>query len=80
MWRLVWTLVAVAVLMFGGFVIAVTLIPVATLFLRDEQARNRRTLHIIRDGIRLALKQDSGDACAALQDASRSPEPHAALS
>jgi len=51
-WRLLWTLVAVAVLMFGGFVIAVTLVPVATVFVRDEPARNRRTLSIIHQSFR----------------------------
>ena len=51
-WRLVWTAFAFAVLGVGGFVFGTTVIPVATLFLHDEQARTRRAQFIIRQSLR----------------------------
>ena len=53
LWRLFWTLVAFGVLGFGGFIFAVTLIPMATIFIRDQDARNRRALSIIRESFRI---------------------------
>ena len=54
-WRLFWTLVAVTVLTVGGFLFALTLIPLATLSIRDEQERNRRALFIIRESFRVYI-------------------------
>ncbi|MBF6568201.1 MAG: 1-acyl-sn-glycerol-3-phosphate acyltransferase [Candidatus Binataceae bacterium] len=55
LWRLVWTPLAFAALGVGGVVLALTAIPAATLFVRDEQARNRRAQSIIRESFRLYL-------------------------
>lgn len=52
-WRLVWTLAAFAILSAGGFILAWTLIPMVTLFIRDEHARNRRARLIIREAFRV---------------------------
>jgi 1-acyl-sn-glycerol-3-phosphate acyltransferase len=52
-WRLFWTGAAFAVLGTGGFILGLTLIPAATLFVADEQARNRRAQTIIRNGFRI---------------------------
>src|SRR5271154_1467855 len=54
-WRLFWTLVAVAILTVSGFLFAITLIPLATLLVRDEQERNRRALLIIRESFRVYI-------------------------
>lgn len=52
-WRLVWTVVAFAALSVGGFVLATTVIPMVTLFIHDEDARNRRAQFIIRESFRV---------------------------
>lgn len=54
-WRLLGTAVAFAVLGLGGFILGVTLIPMVTLFVHDEQVRNRRAQAIIRNGFRIYL-------------------------
>ena len=54
-WRLFWTPVAVAILTVSGFLFAITLIPLATLLVRDEQERNRRALLIIRESFRVYI-------------------------
>ena len=55
LWRLIWTLVAFAELGIGGFILATTVIPLSTLFVRDEQTRNRRARSIIRSSFRLYI-------------------------
>jgi len=55
LWRLIWTLVAFAELGIGGFILATTVIPLSTLFVRDEQTRNRRAQNIIRSSFRLYI-------------------------
>lgn len=55
LWRLVWTAFAFAALGVGGFVLAMTLIPTATLFVRDQRIRNRRTQLIIRRSFRIYI-------------------------
>jgi len=54
-WRLMWTLLAFTALGIGGVALALTVIPAATLFIRNEKARNRRAQSIIRDSFRLYL-------------------------
>jgi 1-acyl-sn-glycerol-3-phosphate acyltransferase len=53
LWRLLGTGLAFAELGIGGVVLALTVIPLVTLFVRDEQARNRRAQAIIRGAFRL---------------------------
>jgi 1-acyl-sn-glycerol-3-phosphate acyltransferase len=55
LWRLCWTALAFAALGLGGFVLAMAVIPVATLFVRDGQSRSRRAQAIIRNSFRLYL-------------------------
>lgn len=55
LWRLIWTALAFAALGIGGVVLALTVIPVATLFAHDEEARNRRAQSIIRQSFHLYL-------------------------
>jgi len=55
LWRLMWTLLAFIALGIGGIALALTVIPTATLFVRNEQARNRRAQSIIRESFRLYL-------------------------
>jgi len=55
LWRLIWTVLAFAVLGVGALILALTVIPVATLFRRDEHARNRRAQRIIHESFRLYL-------------------------
>jgi 1-acyl-sn-glycerol-3-phosphate acyltransferase len=55
LWRLWWTAIAFAVLGVGGFVLAMTVIPLATWFVRDAQTRSRRAQSIIRESFRLYL-------------------------
>ncbi len=52
-WRLLWTAFAFAVLGVGGFVLAVTVIPMVTLFVRDQRIRSRRAQLIIRKSFRV---------------------------
>ena len=54
-WRLVWTAFAFAALSVGGFILAMTVIPIVTLFVHDEQARNRRAQFIIRESFRVYI-------------------------
>ncbi len=54
-WRLIWTALAFATLGLGGVLLALTVIPVATLFVHDEQTRNRRAQGIIRESFRVYL-------------------------
>jgi 1-acyl-sn-glycerol-3-phosphate acyltransferase len=54
-WRLVWTVFAFVALGVGGFILAMTVIPIVTLFVRDEQARHRRAQSIIRRSFRVYL-------------------------
>jgi 1-acyl-sn-glycerol-3-phosphate acyltransferase len=54
-WRLTWTLIAFTALGIGGVVLALTVIPAATLFIPNEPARNRRAQSIIRESFRLYL-------------------------
>jgi len=55
LWRLCWTAIAFALLGLGGFVLAIAVIPLATLSIRDEQARSRRAQAVIRASLRLYL-------------------------
>jgi 1-acyl-sn-glycerol-3-phosphate acyltransferase len=55
LWRLVWTALAFAVLGIGGLLLALTVIPLASVFLPDVSARNRRAQGIIRASFRLYL-------------------------
>jgi 1-acyl-sn-glycerol-3-phosphate acyltransferase len=48
-------LVAFAELGVGGFILATTVIPLSTLFVRDERTRNRRAQNIIRSSFRLYI-------------------------
>ncbi len=52
-WRLVWTAFAFAALSVGGFVLATTVIPMVTLLIKDENERNRRAQHVIRESFRV---------------------------
>jgi 1-acyl-sn-glycerol-3-phosphate acyltransferase len=52
-WRLVWTVFAFAALSVGGFILATTVIPMVSLFIHDEDARNRRAQFIIRESFRV---------------------------
>ena len=54
-WRLVWTAFAFAALSVGGFILATTVIPMVTVFVHDEDARNRRAQFIIRESFRVYL-------------------------
>ncbi|MHB8384105.1 MAG: lysophospholipid acyltransferase family protein [Candidatus Binataceae bacterium] len=54
-WRLVWTAFAFAALSVGGFILAMTVIPIVTLFVSDEQTRNRRAQTIIRESFRFYI-------------------------
>jgi 1-acyl-sn-glycerol-3-phosphate acyltransferase len=54
-WRLIWTAFAFAALSVGGFILATSIIPMATLFVDDENARNRRAQHIIRKSFRVYI-------------------------
>lgn len=54
-WRLVWTAFAFAALSVGGFILAMTVIPMVTLFVHDEQTRNRRAQLIIRESFRVYI-------------------------
>jgi 1-acyl-sn-glycerol-3-phosphate acyltransferase len=54
-WRLLWTGLAFAILGIGGVILALTVIPAATLLVRDPQARNRRAQAIIRESFRVYL-------------------------
>jgi 1-acyl-sn-glycerol-3-phosphate acyltransferase len=53
MWRLIWTVFAFATLGVGGFILATTVIPMVTLFVHDEDGRNRRAQFIIRESFRI---------------------------
>ena len=55
-WRLVWTAFAFAALGVGGFILATTVIPMVTLFLHSENARNRRAQFIIRESFRVYVR------------------------
>ena len=55
LWRLMCTALAFAALGVGGVVLALTVIPAATLFVHDEQARNRRAQSIIHESFRFYL-------------------------
>ncbi len=55
LWRLLWTAFAFAALGVGGFVLAMTLIPMVTLFERDQRIRNRRAQLIIRKSFRIYI-------------------------
>jgi 1-acyl-sn-glycerol-3-phosphate acyltransferase len=55
LWRLLGTALAFAILGLGGVILALTVIPAATLFLDDEQKRNRRAQSIIHASFRLYL-------------------------
>jgi len=55
LWRLCWTALAFAALGLGGFVLALAVIPLATLFVHDEQVRSRRAQALIRHSFRLYL-------------------------
>ena len=55
LWRLVWTAFAFAALGVGGFILAITVIPMVTLFVHEEQARNRRAQFIIRQSFRVYI-------------------------
>ena len=46
-------MVAFAVLGIGGFILATTVIPLSTVFVRDEQTQNRRAQSIVRGSFRL---------------------------
>ncbi|MGH7837651.1 MAG: 1-acyl-sn-glycerol-3-phosphate acyltransferase, partial [Candidatus Binataceae bacterium] len=61
-WRLFFTAFAFAALGVGGFVLAMTVIPLATLLVRDQQRRNRRAQSIIRESFRIyvAMLQMAG--------------------
>jgi 1-acyl-sn-glycerol-3-phosphate acyltransferase len=52
-WRLFWTGFAFAALGVGGFILAMTLIPTVTLFVRDPHARNHRAQVIVRESFRI---------------------------
>lgn len=52
-WRLVWTAFAFAALSVGGLILATTVIPIVTLFVQDENERNRRAQYIIRESFRV---------------------------
>lgn len=52
-WRLIWTAFAFAVLSVGGFILATTVIPMVTIFVHDENERNRRAQNIIRESFRV---------------------------
>jgi 1-acyl-sn-glycerol-3-phosphate acyltransferase len=52
---LVWTAFAFAALGLGGFVLAMTVIPLATLFVRDQRTRNRRAQFIVRQSFRIYI-------------------------
>jgi 1-acyl-sn-glycerol-3-phosphate acyltransferase len=54
-WRLVWTAFAFAALGVGGFILGMTVIPIVTLFVHSEQARNRRAQFIIRESFRVYI-------------------------
>ena len=54
-WRLAWTAFAFAALSVGGFILATTVIPMFTLFVHDEHARNRRAQFIIRQSFRVYI-------------------------
>jgi 1-acyl-sn-glycerol-3-phosphate acyltransferase len=55
LWRLLWTAFAFAALGVGGFVLAMTVIPAVTLFIRDRQTRHRRAQHIVRSSFHLYI-------------------------
>src|SRR3984957_3787148 len=55
-WRLIWTAFAFAALSVGGFILATTVIPMVTLFVHDENERNRRAQHIIRESFRVYVR------------------------
>jgi 1-acyl-sn-glycerol-3-phosphate acyltransferase len=55
LWRLVWTAFAFAALGVGGFLLAMTVIPIVTLFVSDPRTRNRRAQLIIRESFRLYI-------------------------
>jgi len=54
-WRLFWTAFAFAVLGVGGFILAMTVIPMVTLFVQDEHTRNHRAQVIIRESFRVYI-------------------------
>jgi len=54
-WRLVWTAFAFAALGLGGFILATTVIPMVTLFVQDENERNRRAQCVIRESFRIYI-------------------------
>jgi 1-acyl-sn-glycerol-3-phosphate acyltransferase len=54
-WRLFWTACAFAALGVGGFVLAMTLIPMVTLFVQDTHTRNHRAQVIIRESFRVYI-------------------------
>ena len=54
-WRALWTAFAFAALGVGGFILAMTVIPLSTLFVSDELARNRRAQFVIRQSFRVYL-------------------------
>jgi 1-acyl-sn-glycerol-3-phosphate acyltransferase len=54
-WRLFWTAFAFAVLGIGGFILAMTVIPMVTLFVQDERTRNHRAQVIIRESFRVYI-------------------------
>jgi 1-acyl-sn-glycerol-3-phosphate acyltransferase len=56
LWRLMGTALAFAALGIGGVILALTVIPAATLFVDDEQLRNRRAQSIIHASFRLYLQ------------------------
>ncbi len=66
-WRLVWTAFAFAALGVGGFLLARTVIPIATLFVQDEQTRNRRAQAIIRESFRVYLAMLRGMGVISLE-------------
>jgi 1-acyl-sn-glycerol-3-phosphate acyltransferase len=55
LWRLFWTGVAFAALGVGGVVLALTVMPVANLLVRNRQARSRRAQGIIHESFRLYI-------------------------
>jgi 1-acyl-sn-glycerol-3-phosphate acyltransferase len=55
LWRLIWTAFAFAALGVGGFVLAMTVIPMATLFVRDRRIRNHRAQLIVRESFRIYI-------------------------
>jgi 1-acyl-sn-glycerol-3-phosphate acyltransferase len=55
LWRLIWTAFAFAALGAGGFVLAMTVIPSVTLFVRDPRIRNRRAQVIVRNSFRIYI-------------------------